>query len=55
MVKNPPTGAGDLREAGAIPGSGSSPEVGNSNLLQCSCLKNPMSRGASWGHKDMTE
>ena len=48
VVKNPPAGAGDLRESGAIPGSGRSPVVGNGNLLQCSCLKNPMGRGAGW-------
>ena len=43
MVKNPPTGAGD---AGSIPGSGRSPGEGNGNPLQCSCLENPMYRGA---------
>ena len=34
---------GDL---GSIPGSGRSPEVGNGNPLQYSCLENPMDRGA---------
>ena len=34
---------GDL---GSIPGSGRSPGEGNGNLLQYSCLKNPMDRGA---------
>ena len=43
MVKNPPANAGD---AGSIPGSGRSPEEGNGNPLQCSCLGNPMDRGA---------
>ena len=43
MVKNPPANAGD---AGLIPGSGSSPESGNGNPLQRSCLENPMDRGA---------
>ena len=43
MVKNPPTNAGD---AGLIPGSGRSPGGGNGNPLQCSCLGNPMNRGA---------
>ena len=33
---------------GLIPGSGRSPEEGNGNLLQYSCLKNPMDRGAWW-------
>ena len=31
-----------------IPGSGRSPGGGNCNPLQCSCLENPMDRGASW-------
>ena len=34
---------GDL---GSIPGSGRSPEEGNGNPLQYSCLENPMDRGA---------
>ena len=42
MVKNPPTNAGDV---GSIPGSGKSPEEGNGNQLQYSCLGNPMDRG----------
>jgi len=43
VVKNPPVKAGDLD---LIPGSGRSPGEGNGNLLQYSCLKNPMDRGA---------
>ena len=35
--------AGDL---GSIPGLGRSPEEGNGNSLQYSCLENPMDRGA---------
>ena len=35
--------AGDL---GLTPGSGRSPGEGNDNLLQHSCLENPMDRGA---------
>ena len=31
-----------------IPGSGRSPEEGNGNPLQYSCLGNPMDRGAWW-------
>ena len=46
MVKNPPANAGDIRDAGSIPGSGRSPGGGNGNLLQYSCLENPMDRGA---------
>ena len=41
-VKNPPANAG---EAGLIPGWGRSPGAGNGNLLQYSCLENPMDRG----------
>ena len=43
MVKNPSANAGD---AGWIPESGRSPGEGNGNLLQYSCLGNPMNRGA---------
>ena len=43
MVKNPPANAGDT---GSIPGSGRSPGEGHGNLFQCSCLENPMDRGA---------
>ena len=45
MVKNLPASAGD---AGLIPESGRSAEGGNSNLLQYSCLENPMDGGAWW-------
>ena len=43
MVKDLPANAGDL---GSVPGSGRSPGEGNGNPLQCSCLENPMDRGA---------
>ena len=33
---------------GLIPGLGRSPRGGNGNLLQYSCLENPMDRGAWW-------
>ena len=46
VVKNPP--AGDTGDVGLIPGSGISPEVGSGNPLQCSCLENPIDRGAYW-------
>jgi len=46
VVKNPPANAGDSRNMGSIPGSGRSPGAGNGNPLQCSCLENPMDRGA---------
>ena len=35
-------------DASSIPGSGRSPGEGNGNPLQCSCLENPMDRGALW-------
>ena len=39
MVKNPPANAGDTRDTGLIPGSGSSPGGGHGNPLQYSCLE----------------
>ena len=48
VVKNPPANAGDIRDVGSIPGSGRSPGGGHGNPLQCSCLENPMHRGAWW-------
>ena len=48
VVKNPAANAGDIRDVGSIPGSGRSPEEGNGNPLQYSCLENPMDRG-TWG------
>ena len=45
-VKNPLANAGDIREAGSIPGSGRSPVGGRGNPLQYSCLENPMGREA---------
>ena len=46
MVKNPPANAGDVRNAGLIPGSGRSPGGGHGNPPQYSRLENPMDRGA---------
>ena len=46
MVKNQP--AHTAGDAGSIPGSGRSPEEGNGNPLQYSCLENPMDREAWW-------
>ena len=48
VVKNPSANAGDTRDVGLIIGSGRSPEVGNGNPLQYSCLGNFMDRGAWW-------
>ena len=41
-----PAHAEDTRDVGSIPGLGRSPGEGNGNLLQYSCLGNPMDRGA---------
>ena len=46
VVKNPLASSGDARDTGSIPGSGRSPPVVNGKLLQFSCLKNSMDRGA---------
>ena len=48
VVKNLPAEAGDPGDAGLILGLGRSPGGGNGNLLQYSCLENPMDRRA-WG------
>ena len=44
-VKNPSAIAGDT---GSIPGSRRSPGEGNGNVLQDSCLGNPVNRGTWW-------
>ena len=38
--------ASNAGDTGWIPGSGRSPGKGNGQLFQCSCLGNPMDRGA---------
>ena len=62
VVKNLPTNAGDIRDAGLILGSGRSPAGGHGNSLQYSCLENPHGQKSlvgysPWDHKqsDMTE
>ena len=35
-----------MQDAGSIPGSGKCPRGGNGNLLQYSCLGNPVAGGA---------
>ena len=61
LVKSLSANAGNARDAGSIPGSGRPPGGGYGNLLQHSCLENPMSRGAQWAtvlgvtESDMTE
>ena len=46
MVKNLP--AKQEKQVQSIPGSGRFPGEGNDNLLQCSCLGNPMDNAAWW-------
>ena len=61
MIKYLPANEGDTRDASLIYGSGRSPEVGNDDPCQCSCLENPMDRGATGvivhrvAQSDMTE
>ena len=57
VVKNLPTNAGDIRDAGLIPGSGRSPAGGHGNSLQYSCLENPHGQKSlvgysPWDHKE---
>ena len=47
VVKNMPAKAGDIRDAGSIPGLGRSFGGGHENPLQYSCLENPMD-GEAW-------
>ena len=53
MVKNPPANAGYV---GSIPRLGRSPEEGNDNPLQYSCLENLLERSlvgySPQGHKE---
>ena len=46
VVKNLPANAEDVSNMGSVPGSGRSTGGGHGNLLQYSCLENPMDRGA---------
>ena len=46
VIKNLTDDARASGDMGLIPGSGRSPEEGNGNLLQYSCLENPTDRGA---------
>ena len=46
MVKNLPANAGNISDAGSIPGLGRSPGGGHGNPLHYSSLENPMDRGA---------
>ena len=46
VVKNLPANAGDSGDPRLIPGSGRCPGGGHGNPPQCSCLENPLDRGA---------
>ena len=48
VVKNLPSSARDIRDAGSVPGSGGSPGGWHGSPLQYSSLENPMDRGAWW-------
>ena len=48
VLKIQPAKAGDIRDQGAISGSGRSPGGGHSSPLPCPCLGNPVDRGACW-------
>ena len=48
VVRNPPANAGDVRDAGVIPGLGKTPGEESGNPLQYPCLDNSMDRGAWW-------
>ena len=45
VVKNLPAKAGDMSDAGLIPGSERSPGGGHGNPFQYSCLENPVDKG----------
>ena len=45
MVEILPANAGDVRDTGSVPELGRSPEGGNGNPLQYTCLENPIDRG----------
>ena len=48
VVENPPANAGDLGDAGSIPGTERYSGGENGNPLQYSCLENFMDRRAWW-------
>ena len=48
MVKNLPANARDAGDTGSITGSGRSPEKGNNNPFEYSCLQNSMDTRAWW-------
>ena len=48
VVKNTSANEGGAGDTGSVPGLGRSPEEGNGNPLQYSCLENSMGRGPCW-------
>ena len=48
VEKNLPANSGYIRDEGLIHGLGRSPGGEHGKRLQCSCLENPMDRGAWW-------
>jgi len=48
VVKNPPASAGDIRDAGSIPGSERSPGGGMATDSSVLAWRIPMDRGAWW-------
>ena len=55
VVKILPANAWDIRNGGSVPGLERSPGEGNDNPLQCSCLGNPLDRGAQRVQHDWAE
>ena len=58
VAKKPPANAGDIRDAGLIPGQGRFPGGGHSNPFQYSSLENPhgqrkLAGYSTWGHKEL--
>ena len=58
LVKNLPADAGEVRDAGLIPGSRRCPGGGRGNPLQDSCLENPHGQKSladyhPWCHKEL--
>ena len=51
VVKDVPANAGDLRDAGSVPGLGRSPSGGQSNRPQYSCRENPHGQGKLVGYR----
>ena len=53
VVKNPPTNAGDVRDAGSTPGLGRSPGGGHGNPPQYSRLENPHGQRSLVGYSPL--